>query len=62
MTWKANEEDYDEKVAQVTLRVLKGMRRVLEGDESERTRRESVTWTWWLLSALTRSPKFGSRG
>lgn len=48
MTWKTNEEDFDETVAKVTLHVLKGMRRVLEGDESERLRQESVTWTWWL--------------
>jgi hypothetical protein len=38
MTWKTNEEDYDEGVVQVILHVLKGMRRVLEGDGSERRR------------------------
>ena len=43
MTWRANEEDYDETVAQVTLRVQRGMRRVLEGNESEKSRQESVT-------------------
>jgi hypothetical protein len=45
MTWRTDEEDYDERVAQVTLRVLEGMRRVLEGNESERSRQESVTWS-----------------
>jgi hypothetical protein len=49
MTWETNGEDYVETVVEVTLRVLKGMERVLEGDESERRRQESVTWTWWLL-------------
>jgi hypothetical protein len=61
MTWRASEEDYDETVGEVTLRVLRGMKRVPEGDGIGRSRQEYVTWTWWL-SILTRSPKFGSRG
>ena len=44
MTWTKNAEGYDETVAQATRRALRGMRRVLEGDESERSRQESVTW------------------
>jgi hypothetical protein len=49
MTWEKNEEGYDETVAQVIRRVLKGTRRVLEGNEGELVnvlRPESVTWTW----------------
>lgn len=62
MTWKKNEEEYDETVGQGTGRVQKGMGRVLGGYESERSRRESVTWPWGsLASDLTRAPKFGSR-